>query len=65
MRVLLLSAYAAQSHRYWQQRLRTMFGDWDWTELSLPPRYFSWRIRGNPLIWSRNQRQALEQQELE
>ena len=61
MRVLSLSAYAAQSHRYWQHRLRAMFGDWDWTELSLPPRYFSWRIRGNPLIWSRDQRQALEQ----
>ena len=46
MRVLLLSAYAAQSHRYWQARLQSMFADWEWEVLSLPPRYFSWRVRG-------------------
>jgi glycosyltransferase involved in cell wall biosynthesis len=60
MRVLLLSAYAAQSHRYWQGGLRQMFPQWDWTELALPPRHFSWRIRGNPLYWSLVERQTLE-----
>lgn len=25
--------------------------DFDWTLLSLPPRHFRWRIRGNPLSW--------------
>ncbi len=60
MRVLLLSAYAAQSHRYWQRGLRAMFPDWEWTELNLPPRHFSWRVRGNPLVWSRDHRQQLE-----
>ncbi|QFU76503.1 DUF3524 domain-containing protein [Halioglobus maricola] len=61
MRVLLLSAYAAQSHRYWQRGLKQMFTDWAWTELELPPRYFSWRMRGNPLTWSQTERATLEQ----
>ncbi len=60
MRVLLLSAYAAQSHRYWQRGLRAMFPDWEWRELELPPRYFSWRVRGNPLHWSLAERPVLE-----
>ncbi len=59
MRALLLSAYAAQSHRYWQAGLRQMFPQWSWTELELPPRHFSWRIRGNPLYWSIAEREAL------
>ena len=61
MRVLLLSAYAAQSHLYWQQGLRQMFPHWAWQELNLPPRHFSWRVRGNPLYWGLEQREILEQ----
>lgn len=61
MRVLLLSAYAAQSHRYWQQGLQSMFPDWDWMELNLPPRHFSWRVRGNPLFWSIAESATLQQ----
>ena len=38
-----------------------MFPDWQWTGLSLPPRHFSWRVRGNPLYWSQVERQTLEQ----
>lgn len=60
VRVLLLSAYAAQSHQYWARGLTAMFPEWNWTELSLPPRHFSWRIRGNPLIWSQEAREQLE-----
>ncbi|RLQ21514.1 DUF3524 domain-containing protein [Seongchinamella sediminis] len=60
MRVLLLSAYAAQSHRYWQRGLEQMFPQWQWTALSLPPRHFSWRVRGNPLYWSLAERHKLE-----
>ncbi|KZX58845.1 hypothetical protein A3709_17825 [Halioglobus sp. HI00S01] len=60
MKVLLLSAYAAQSHRYWQRGLREMFPAWRWTELELPPRYFSWRVRSNPLSWSLTERATLE-----
>ena len=59
VQALLLSAYAAQSHRYWQRGLGEMFPDWQWTELSLPPRYFSWRVRGNPLVWSMSERDLL------
>lgn len=51
MRVLLLSAYAAVSHRYWAQRLIDSLDDLEWTLLELPPRHFRWRIRGNPLSW--------------
>ncbi len=38
-----------------------MFPDWLWQELSLPPRHFSWRVRGNPLYWSVAEREALEE----
>lgn len=60
MRALLLSAYAAQSHRYWQAGLQRMFPNWSWTALQLPPRHFSWRVRGNPLFWSIAERETLE-----
>ncbi len=60
MRVLLLSAYAAQSHVYWRTALQTMFPHWQWQVLELPPRYFGWRVRGNPLYWGIDQRAVLE-----
>ena len=60
MKALLLSAYAAGSHVSWRQHLLTMLPDWEWTVLELPPRHFSWRIRGNPLYWSLAQRELLE-----
>jgi glycosyltransferase involved in cell wall biosynthesis len=61
MKALLLSAYAAHSHVHWQQALLRMFPDWQWQVLSLPPRHFSWRVRGNPLYWSIAERGLLEQ----
>jgi glycosyltransferase involved in cell wall biosynthesis len=60
VRVLLLSAYAAQSHVYWHDNLVRMFPDWQWHILSLPPRHFSWRVRGNPLYWALEERARLE-----
>ena len=60
MNILLLSAYAAQSHVYWQRSLQAMFPHWQWQVLSLPPRHFSWRVRGNPLYWSLAERPLLE-----
>jgi glycosyltransferase involved in cell wall biosynthesis len=51
-RILLLSAYHADSHQYWCEGLITAFPSVDWTLLTLPPRYFSWRIRGNSLTWA-------------
>lgn len=61
MRVLLLSAYDAASHRSWHQSLIQGLVDFEWQLLSLPPRHFSWRVRGNPLYWSHQQRDVLEQ----
>lgn len=60
MRVLCLSAYDAGSHRYWLRGLENMFGAWRWHNLALPPRHFSWRVRGNPLYWSLAERDLLE-----
>ena len=62
MRVLLLSAYAARSHIHWQNALVAMFPQWSWRHLSLPPRHFSWRVRGNPLYWAIAEREVLEAQ---
>ena len=60
MKVLLLSAYAAASHLHWQRSLQRMFRHWQWQVLTLPPRHFSWRIRGNPLYWSLSEQAVLE-----
>lgn len=59
MRILLLSAYDAVSHQYWHQGLRQAFPQWTWQLLSLPPRYFSWRVRGNSLSWAFQQAEVL------
>lgn len=59
MKVLALSAYAAGSHSQWLAGLQAMFADWHWQVLSLPPRHFSWRVRGNPLFWSIRERETL------
>jgi glycosyltransferase involved in cell wall biosynthesis len=58
-KVLLLSAYDAVSHRLWRQSLLTMFPEFNWTVLTLPPRHFAWRIRGNSLSWAFNHRGLL------
>ncbi|MEC7814676.1 MAG: DUF3524 domain-containing protein [Pseudomonadota bacterium] len=50
--ILLLSAYHASSHQRWCQQLMTLLADEaQWHLLSLPPRFFQWRIRGNPMSW--------------
>lgn len=53
MNILLLSAYDTPSHQRWRTGLVSQFPEHKWTTLSLAPRYFSWRIRGNPVSWSR------------
>lgn len=60
MRTLLLSPYDAPSHAYWRSGLCRHLGDWEWTCLTLPARFFSWRVRGNSLTWSLEQRAVLE-----
>jgi len=61
MRILLLSAYDAVSHRQWREGLAAALPEHDWTVLTLPPRHFSWRIRGNGLSWGMGERVVLEQ----
>ena len=51
MNILLLSAYDAESHKRWRKGLVSQFPEYQWTTLSLPPRFFSWRIRGNAYSW--------------
>ncbi len=60
MKILLLSAYDAASHGYWHKSLLARFPDYDWTVLTLPPRYFAWRLRGNSLSWAFGQRDLLQ-----
>ncbi len=59
MRILLLSAYDAASHRRWRDGLVQAFPEQQWTVLSLPARYFSWRLRGNSLSWAFAERETL------
>ena len=61
MRILLLSAYDAASHQYWRRSMVEQFPEHDWTVLSLPGRYFAWRLRGNSLSWAFNERETLSQ----
>ncbi|MGM0571453.1 DUF3524 domain-containing protein [Marinobacter sp.] len=50
-RILLLSGYDAGSHRRWRDQLIAGLPGYHWQVLALPPRFFRWRIRGNPLSW--------------
>ena len=61
MRILLLSAYDAASHRRWREALVAQFSEHDWQVLTLPARHFRWRIRGNSLTWAMSDRGVLEQ----
>ncbi len=59
MKALLLSAYDAGSHRAWRESLYAMLPQISWTTLTLPPRHFAWRVRGNSLSWAFKHRAAL------
>ena len=59
MKALLLSAYDAVSHRQWREGLVRHLTDIDWTVLTLPPRFFAWRSRGNPLTWAFSEKETL------
>lgn len=52
LRILLLSAYDAASHRQWRLNLEAMLPEYEWTQLALPARHFSWRLRGNGLSFA-------------
>jgi len=59
MKILLLSAYDADSHQYWRKGLVANFPEHHWSVLTLPGRYFSWRIRGNSMSWAFGEQAAL------
>lgn len=50
-RILVLSAYDAESHKLWRANLSDVLPNAEITHLVLPARHFAWRIRGNPLSW--------------
>lgn len=52
MRILLISAYEASSHKAWAQTLMDQLPEHDWTYMALPPRHFAWRIRGNAISFA-------------
>lgn len=60
-KILLLSPYDVASHCYWREGLVQSFPEYEWTVLTLEPRYFAWRMRGNSLIWAYEQEPLLTQ----
>jgi hypothetical protein len=56
MRILLLSPYDAMSHQYWWQGLRDNLTDHEFCVVTLTPRFFSWRFRGNSLSFAFDER---------
>lgn len=59
VRILLLSAYDAASHRQWREGLQAYCVEDEFTQLALPARHFSWRVRGNSLSWAFTRRDLL------
>jgi len=62
MKILLLSAYDAASHRVWREGLVRHLDEHEWTVLTLPPRFFAWRSRGNALTWAFGEREVLSRE---
>ncbi|REG83322.1 tRNA-queuosine alpha-mannosyltransferase domain-containing protein [Marinomonas pollencensis] len=52
MRILLISAYEASSHKAWANSLMSQLAEHDWSYMALPARHFAWRIRGNAMSFA-------------
>ncbi|HSG90766.1 MAG TPA: DUF3524 domain-containing protein [Pseudomonadales bacterium] len=52
MKILLLSAYDAGSHRRFRAGLEAAFPDLSFTVVALPPRHYAWRAAGNALTFA-------------
>lgn len=61
MKILLLSAYHAASHAQWARQLMDGFPGHDWQLLTLSPRHFYWRVRGNSVLWAFGEGEQLRQ----
>ncbi|ADD68796.1 glycosyl transferase group 1 [Denitrovibrio acetiphilus DSM 12809] len=59
MKILILSAYNAVSHQHLNKGLIQNFSEVDFSLLTLPPRYFAWRSRGNSLSFAYENRDVL------
>jgi len=60
-KILLLSGYDAASHRHWRELLKEKLAHFEWTQLALPGRNFSWRMRGSSLSFAFGHQEELEQ----
>lgn len=60
-KILLLSGYDAASHKYWRNLLCQKMSQFEWTQLALPDRNFSWRVRGSSLNFATQYREELSQ----
>lgn len=60
-RILLLSAYDADSHRYWHHQLIQHLTEFDWQLLALSNRFFSWRMAANALNFQHQYPEELSQ----
>ncbi|TYB32948.1 MAG: DUF3524 domain-containing protein, partial [Flexistipes sinusarabici] len=58
-KVLLLNAYEAKSHKCWREFLEENLSGCHFISVVLPPRFFSWRIHGNPIIFSEYETEKL------
>jgi glycosyltransferase involved in cell wall biosynthesis len=61
LKALLLSGYDAVSHKFWREGMVKNLDHIKWTALSLPPRFFAWRTRGNSLSFAYGHRDVLAQ----
>lgn len=59
-KILLLSGYDAASHRYWRTLLEQHLTEYEWTQIAMPDRHFSWRVRGNSLGFAFNHKELLQ-----
>ena len=63
-RALLLSGYHADSHARWADGVSAALANYEWTTLTLPPRHFRWRLRGNAWWWALQAEQTRERYDL-
>jgi glycosyltransferase involved in cell wall biosynthesis len=61
LKILILSPYNAVSHNHLNRGLIKYLPEIDFTLLTLEPRYFAWRSRGNSLSFAYEKRAELEQ----
>lgn len=61
-KILLLSGYDAASHRYWRELLANQLTEFEWTQIALPDRFFSWRMKGNSLSFAFEHKALLTQE---